>query len=98
MRISNSVRYALCCAAAAMLAGCGAQPPLGEPGAMPQAKATAAHRDRGGSWMLPEAKKVKRLLYLSDSGADVFVYDYDNFEKVGELTGLSEALQECVDT
>jgi hypothetical protein len=98
MRISYVARYALCCLAAAMLAACGVPPPIGAPGAMPQAKATATRADRGRPWMLPEAKKIKRLLYLSDSGADVFVYDYDNFAKVGELTSLSGALQECVDT
>jgi hypothetical protein len=52
MRIPSFCRYALSsCAAVAMLAGCGAlrqaqddvQPPIGAPGAMPQAAAIAAH-------------------------------------------------------
>jgi hypothetical protein len=98
MRVSVLTGYALSAGiAVATFAGCGAQPPIDAPGAMPYAKAAATHAERGRSWMLPEAKKVKRLLYLSDSGPDVFVYDYDSFEKVGELTGLDGALQECVD-
>jgi hypothetical protein len=67
--------YALCsCIAAAMLAGCGAsQPPIGAPGAMQQTSATAAHADRGKSWMLPQASS-KDLLYVSN------VSDYDDVE------------------
>lgn len=45
------------CVAAALLAGCGgAQLPANAPGAMPQSRAIAAHADRSGSWVLPEAK------------------------------------------
>jgi hypothetical protein len=55
-------RYALnSCVAAAMLAGCGgSQPPIGAQGAMPQGQtfAIAAHSERGGSWMLPEAESA----------------------------------------
>jgi hypothetical protein len=44
------------CAAAAVLAGCGgSQPPIGAPGAKPQASRIATRADRGKSWMLPEA-------------------------------------------
>jgi hypothetical protein len=48
-------RYALSsCIAVALLTGCGgSQPPIGAPGAMPQASAIAMHADRGKSWMLP---------------------------------------------
>ena len=43
-------------AAAVTFAGCGgSQRPIGALGAMPQSAAT--HAARGGSWMLPEAKK-----------------------------------------
>jgi hypothetical protein len=50
------------CAAAVMLAGRGgSQPPIGAPGAMPQAAAIASHADRGKSWMLPEAKSDNLL-------------------------------------
>jgi|SRR5579871_1465307 len=99
MRGSDLGRYVLCsCVAAALLAGCGgSQPPVGALGAMPQSRTIATHAARGTSWMLPEAKSIKRLLYLSGSGPDVFVYDYHNFEKVGTLTGLDTAADECVD-
>jgi phospholipase C len=55
MRISRFVQYALTnCIAAAMLAGCGgSQPPIGAPGAMQQTFASAAHAERGTSWMVP---------------------------------------------
>ncbi|HLY03091.1 MAG TPA: hypothetical protein VKR56_11440 [Candidatus Cybelea sp.] len=94
MRVSVLTGYILSAAVAlATLIGCGGSQPVGAPGVTPQAR---AHADRGKSWMLPEAKSIKRLLYLSDSGADVFVYDYDSFEKVGTLTGLDTAAEECV--
>lgn len=78
----------------ALLVGCGALP-----GAMPQAAATAAHADRGKSWMLPGVKANKSaLLYLSDYGANaVYVLDYRTGEQVGELTGLDKPEAGCVD-
>jgi hypothetical protein len=85
------------CAAAAMLAGCGgSQPPIGAPGAMPQASALATHAERGTSWMLPEARS-EDLLYTSNDDGDVYVYSYPAFKQVGELQ-LNEATQGlCVD-
>ena len=60
-----------------MLAACGVQLPIGAPGAMPQTSTIAMHVERGRSWMLPEGKKIKKLLYVSDWATnDVFVYDY----------------------
>ena len=48
-------------ATAAMLLGCGgSQPPIDAPGAMPQSRAIATYAERGGSWMLPEAKHQVR--------------------------------------
>jgi hypothetical protein len=49
MRSLDFGRFALSsCLATAMLAGCGgSQPPIGAPGAMPQAPAIATHADRG---------------------------------------------------
>jgi hypothetical protein len=86
------------CVAAAMLACCGAQPPIGAPGAVSQTSALAAHVARAGrSWMLPKAKGIKRLLYLSDGSQAVYVYDYANGKQVGELTGLNGTQGECVD-
>jgi hypothetical protein len=84
--------------AAGLLVGCGGpQSPIATPGRMPQSRAVGTRAERGGSWMMPEAKSIKRLLYLSNAGSDVFVYNYDNFEKVGTLTGLDTAAGECVD-
>ncbi len=61
MRVSVLAGYAISASVAvATFAGCGAQTPIGAPIAMPP----ATHAERGRSWMLPEAKKVKRLLYL----------------------------------
>lgn len=47
--------------------------------------------------MLPTAKSIKRLLYLSDGDQDVYVYDYSTGKQVGELTGLNGTAGECVD-
>lgn len=64
MRASVLAGYALgASVAVATFAGCGAQTPIGAPLAMPLAMPAATHAERGRSWMLPEAKKVKRLLY-----------------------------------
>lgn len=85
---------------ASALGGCaGSSPqwPIGAQGAMPQTTAAVHHADRGRSWMLPTAKSMKRLLYLANSGPDVYIYDYDNFNEVGTLTGLNNPEQECVD-
>jgi len=67
---------ALCISiAAALLAACGgAQPPIGAPGAIPQSRAIARHIQRGGSWMLPEAKSLRYkttapLLYVTNIDA-----------------------------
>jgi hypothetical protein len=83
-----TVSYALSiCAVAALLAGCGgSQPPIGAPGGMLQSRAVATHAERGGSWMLPEAKS-EDLLYVSDSDEDlVFVYSYPKRTLVQTLT------------
>jgi hypothetical protein len=98
MRSLGLTRYALMIAtASALLVGCGgSQSQVISPGAL-ESRSIATHAGRRASWMLPQAKSTKRLLYLSDSGADVFVYDYDNFEQVGTLTGLDAATGECVD-
>jgi hypothetical protein len=85
MRVLGFSRQALTsCAAAAMLAGCGgSQPPIGVPGAMLQTSASAAHIDRDGSWMLPEAKRDD-LLYVSTT-FKTYVDSYPQGKLVGEL-------------
>jgi len=86
----------------AALAACGgSQPPTAAPGAMSQSRAIAAHSQRGGSWMLPEAKK-KDLIYVSSFGPpsgpwQILVFSYPQGELLGTLSGFPELLGECVD-
>jgi hypothetical protein len=95
-----ALRYCLLTVVAgALLAGCsGSAPQAGIPGAIPQSRAIAVRGDRGRSWMLPEAKS-ENLMYVSDIGEGVFVYDYQRprFKFVGLLVGLSDPEGECVD-
>jgi hypothetical protein len=97
--MNKSARFTLMISAAALFAGCGgSQPPIGAPGAMPQSRATVTHAEFGASWMLPEARSIKRLLYISDDKTNhVLVYDFARGAKVGELTGFSEPRGQCVD-
>jgi hypothetical protein len=93
-------RFTLCFgAAAALLAGCGgSKPPIGPPGAIPQSHAIATHAQRGGSWMLPEAKGAN-LLYASDAkNRAVIVYSYPDGNLVGHLSGFpAEPASLCSD-
>jgi hypothetical protein len=95
----NTLRLPLTlCAALALLAGCGgSQPPIGTPGVMPHTAAIGKHAARGKSWMLPEAKKIPKLLYISDGLNSVNVYNYKSRTLVGTLSGFDEAYGECVD-
>jgi hypothetical protein len=98
MRTLALVRFALCMSlASTMLAGCGgSQLPIAAPGAMPQSRTIAAHTDRSGSWMLPEAKG-EDLLYVSDAGSKVVdIYSYPKGVKVGQLTGFAGPGGLCV--
>jgi hypothetical protein len=59
--------------------------------------ASAAHPDRGRSWMAPDAKTID-LLYISSSlNGDVYVYSYPSDRLKGTLTGFSSPAGECVD-
>ena len=101
MRLAN-LGYTLgLSAAVAALFGCGgSQPPIGAPGVMPQSSAIVTHSERGGSWMLPEARG-RDLLYISKpfypGPRDVYVYTYPGAKQVGLLAGLGEPEGECVD-
>jgi hypothetical protein len=65
---------------------------------MPRFVAGPKRPDHRSSWMLPEAKRVKELLYVSDwSTDDVFVYAYDKGTLEGQLTGLDDPYGQCVD-
>jgi len=107
MRI-RGFRYPLSSSvAAALLAACGgSQPPIGGAGATPQTSAIAAHADRSGSWMLPQANQRSpdrdatrsALLYVSDPGAHkVFMYSYPQLQLQGTITGISTPKGLCVD-
>src|ERR1700735_5910562 len=91
MRSWGFKRYALTsCVVAALLAGCGgSQPPIGAPGAMPQSHAIATH-DRGGSWMLPEAKN-EDLIYAPGGCGGTCVLSYPDGKLVGTLDSVYDA-------
>jgi hypothetical protein len=86
--------------AAMLLAGCGgAQSLISTPGTSQQTSAVAARADRGGSWMLPEAKG-ENLMYVSDVGMEgvvVYAYRRPQYKYVGFLLGLATPDGECVD-
>jgi hypothetical protein len=82
--------YALTCATAAALAGCGSSLQAGAP---PVSAAKIAR-----SWMAPAAKN-KDLLYISDVGTNqVYVFSYPEGSLVGTLSGFSTPVRECSDT
>ncbi len=75
------------------------QPPIGAPGAMPQASAIAAHADHGKSWASPNAKR-SNLLYVSDMGTDeVSFLSYPAGTLQGKITDFGGAAPAgmCVD-
>src|SRR5579862_5268720 len=77
MKVSTSSRSALCASiAAALLAACGgSQPPIGAPGAMPQGHVVTTQATHGGSWIAPDYKVSRPLLYATNLGyQDVTVY------------------------
>lgn len=64
----------------------------------------AAHRpalpreSRGRSWISPDAKTIKKLLYVSDGSGTVYVFNYKTKDLVGKLTGENGFSQgQCVD-
>jgi hypothetical protein len=84
----------------AVLASCAAGGAPPQPGLVPSARmqSGSVHYDRGGSWMLPDAKKSD-LLYVSDLLAQVVdIYDYGHgYKLVGQLTGFFNPEGLCVD-
>ena len=84
MRIWDFSRSAFgICAAAAMLAGCGgSQPPIGAQSAMPQSPSITTHAQRGGSWMLPEAKS-EDLIYTGRE--PIYVLSFPALKLVGTI-------------
>jgi hypothetical protein len=57
------------------------------------------HPDRHKSWISPDAKNERRLLFASDSGLDeIDIYSLPSMTLKGQLTGLSEPQGMCSDT
>jgi NHL repeat len=97
--ISNAGRLAISAfAAVAVLAACGAPSlPVSNAAAASHRVTPATHRDRGPSWMSPDAKQTA-LLYVSDLQTDdVYAYSYPGGTLEGKLTGFSEPWGLCVD-
>lgn len=91
------VRLALIVGAAALFAGCGvSQPPIEEPGALPQSRAIADHANRGGSWMLPEASSDDLLYAIAGchqvTGLATCVLSYPQGKIVGTLDNAGAAI------
>jgi len=88
IRLKFGFRVLYSCVAAAFLTACGgSQPPIGAPGAMTQSRtsAIATHTERGGSWMLPEAK-IEDLLYaVGGKPPQVYVLTYPAAKRVGTI-------------
>ena len=103
--ISRFSRCAPICAAMVMLVGCGgSQLPMDASGAIPQGRGITArhpegvqHSEHRKSWISPDVKTIKKLLYISD-GEDVNVFNYKTKALVGML-GYVGFLQrgQCVD-
>jgi hypothetical protein len=87
-------------ASGAMLASCSGSGTQPQQGLVPSTRlqSGSAHYDRGGSWILPSAKKSD-LLYISDLLAQVVdIYTYGHgYKLVGELTGFFNPEGLCVD-
>ena len=99
MKSLDFARYALSMGVvAALLAACGGlQQPIGTSGAMPQSREltdvpnaiTAADALRRPSWLSPEARRGRDLLYISDETNNiVYVYQKDALSHgpIGEIT------------
>ena len=87
-------RHPLRVIAIAILAGCGSQVAPTD-SVIPTGAASATH---GKSWMLPEAKTIKKLLYISGGLYSVAVYNYETGAEVGTLQGFNRPAGQCVDS
>ncbi len=93
MRRFGTSRHAMSSwVAVALLTGCGALP-LGSAQRTEMSGAT-----HGRSWMAREAKKLDKLVYVSEwPHGPVSVYDYRTMHIVGKLEGFNEPTGQCVD-
>lgn len=102
VKISGSTRYAVgLMLAGALLVACSSGASQFAPSTAMQQSAvglgTAAHPDRGRSWMAPDAKTTDLLYISSYNNGDVYVYSYPHDRLKGTLTGFSSPAGECVD-
>lgn len=82
-------------AAAAILSACSGA----SPSALNPAARQSLERSAGESWMLPEAKSAKALVYVSDgNNNDTYVLSYPKGKLVGTLTGLNDPNGMCTDS
>ena len=92
MNATGLLRALLVALVCALLAGCGAALPGGS------ASIINARARHSASWMLPEAREMRGLLYVSLQYDDiVLVYDYRTGREVGVLQGQSYPQGQCVD-
>lgn len=79
------------------LSGCGGAG--SPPSLLPERPSmTAPAKESFKSYMLPQARTAKRLLYVSSFYYGiVHVFDYDTHASVGLIAGLQEATGQCVD-
>lgn len=57
-----------------------------------------AHPDRGRSWMEPDARRKRELLYVSDSSTyDVYIFSFPRGKLIGTLTGQNNPAGLCAD-
>lgn len=100
MALDFSRRMVGICAAAVMLSGCGLQPPVGAPGAMPQVKWQSREIAKPSS-VAPTYKASGPLLYIVNSfPASVSVYDAtaNNPKPIATISrDLNNAQRPCVD-
>ena len=81
----------------ALIAGCGQPPQQVSPASfLPQSRHGAQRAPHHGSWMSPDAKSVD-LLYVSNSNAEVTVYQYWRHNLVGVLTSFNQPKGICAD-
>jgi hypothetical protein len=102
MNFSKSARYvAAICMSAAMFSGCSGGSPsgFGPTTSLQHGFSRGVHPDRGRSWMSPEAKTAKKLLYVSDSDTyDVYVFSFPKGKLVGTLTNQNNPAGLCTDS
>lgn len=89
-------------AVAAFLTGCsGSRTSSGSAGVIPQTSIGVSRADRGGSWMLPEAKS-EDLLYVTNSfgsgeNTNAYFFSFPSGTLVGILTGFQNPQGICSD-